>query len=224
LKKSHTDNAFKLLDFAALDMLFAVAEDSMDVSQMLCYPDKKFDYNKLIFSRYDDVCAQLTQRCDKVSEQCMEGTTLLKYNDTDVFLMHELMAIGRREAKLEKIVPFMYDKNGSFKHKLPNILENPLVFADLHDDVRSALNKHRQEASAAPGTKLEDHGQEASAPPSTKLEDHGQEASAAPKIKRQNAGVWGSSRDPKRASNDLDRLTARFRQTLSAIEITSIYR
>jgi hypothetical protein len=99
----------------------------------------------------------------------------------------------------------MYDKNGSFKHKLPNILENPLVFADLHDDVRSALNEHRQEASAAPGTKLEDHGQE---------------ASAASRIKRQNAGVWGSSRDPKsqRPSGDLDRLTARFRQTLSAIE------
>ena len=83
------------------------------------------------------------------------------------------------------------------------LLFSATVFADLHDDVRSALDKHRQEASAAPGTKLEDHGQE---------------AAGAAHIKGEKAGVWGSSRDPKRASGDLDRLTARFRQTLSAIE------
>jgi hypothetical protein len=180
LKKSHTDNAFKLLNFAALDMLFAVAENDMNVSRMLCYPNKvfdEFDYDKLIFSRYDDLCAHLTQRRGKVNDKPTEGTSLLKYNDMDVCLMHELMAIDRREVKLAEIVPFMYDKNGSFKHTLPNRLENPLVFADLHDDVHRALEVHGQEAAAAPATELEDPGQE----------------EAAPKIKRQNAGVWGSS-------------------------------
>ena len=219
LKKSHTDNAFKLLDFAALDMLFAVAENDMNVSQMLCYSKKEFfNYDKLIFSRYDEVCAQLTERCDEVNDQRTEGTSLLKYNDMDVCLMHELMAISGRNAKLVKTVPFMYDKNGSFKYKLPNQKkngaddeeeqENPLVFADLHNDVRSALREHGHEAAAAPATELEDHGQEAAAPateledhgqeaaaPATELEDHGQEA-AAPKIKRRNAGVWGRS-NPK---------------------------
>jgi hypothetical protein len=123
------------------------------------------------------VCAHLTQRRDKVNDKPTEGTSLLKYNDMDVCLMHELMAIGSREVKLAEIVPFMYDKNGSFKHTLPNRLQNPLVFADLHDDVRRALKVHGQEAAAAPATELEDPGQEA----------------AAPRIKRQNAGVWGSS-------------------------------
>ena len=155
----------------------------------------EFDYDKLIFSRYDDVCAHLTQRRDKVNDKPTEGTSLLKYNDMDVCLMHELMAIGRREVKLAEIVPFMYDKNGSFKQKLPNRLENPLVFADLHDDVRRALKVHGQEAAAAPATELEDHGQEAAAAPATELEDPGQEE-AAPTIKRRNAGVWGSS-NPK---------------------------
>ena len=74
-------------------------------------------------------------------------------------------------------MPFMYDKNGSFKHTLPDKEKNPLVFADLHDDVRRALKVHGQEAAAAPATELEDPGQE----------------EAAPRIKRQNAGVWGSS-------------------------------
>lgn len=202
LKKSHTDNAFKLLDFAALDMLFAVAENDMNVSRMLCYRNKvfnEFDYDKLIFSRYDDVCAHLTQRRDKVNDKPTEGTSLLKYNDMDVCLMHELMAIGIREVKLAEIVPFMYDKNGSFKHTLPNRLQNPLVFADLHDDVRRALKVHGQEAAAAPATELEDPGQEAAAAPPTELEDPGQEE-AAPKIKRRNAGVWGSSNKVGRAN------------------------
>lgn len=178
LKYSLTGNAFKLLDFAALDMLFAAAEDGMDVYQKLCYPDHEFDYDKLIFSRYDLVCAHLTERYDKVNGQVTEGSSLLKYNDTDVCLMHELMAIDKRPEKLAEIVPFMYDRNHSFKYKLPNRGENPLVFADLHNDVRRALKDPGQEAAAAPAAELEDLEQEA----------------AKRKLKRRsNAGVWGSS-------------------------------
>jgi len=173
------DDAFKLLDFAALDKLFAAAEDGMTVHQKLCYPDHEFDYDKLIFSRYDLVCAHLTERHDRVNDRfrVREGSSLLKYNDTDVCLMHELMAIDKRPKKLAEIVPFMYDENDSFKYKLPNREDNPLVFADLHNDVRRALEDPGQEAAAAPATELEDQEQEA----------------AKPQLKRQNAGVWGSS-------------------------------
>jgi len=183
LKKSHTGNAFKLLDFAALDMLFAAAEDGMNVYQKLCFSDQEFDHDKLIFSRYDLVCAHLTERCDRVNDRVTEGSSLLKYNDMDVCLMHELMAmaIDQRPEKLAEIVPFMYGRNHSFKYKLPNHVENPLVFADLHDDVRRALKERRQAAAAAPATELEDPGQEA----------------AKPQIKRRNAGVWGSSNPHK---------------------------
>jgi hypothetical protein len=108
-KDSQSADTFKTLNPKQLDQLFAVADNRTEAMDTLCFEEhERQKADKLIFSRYDELCYHLTRH------------SLLAYNDMDVCLMHQLMSIGKSEAALQKVVPFMFDSDGHLPHGYDN--------------------------------------------------------------------------------------------------------
>jgi hypothetical protein len=127
-KDSQSADTFKTLNPKQLDQLFAVADNRTEAMDTLCFDEhERQKADKLIFSRYDELCYHLTRH------------SLLAYNDMDVCLMHQLMSIGKSEAALQKVVPFMFDSDGHLKFYFPVSYSHPLVFASWHSDVRRSI-------------------------------------------------------------------------------------
>lgn len=134
-KDSQSEDTFKTLNPKHLDQLFAVADNRTEAMDTLCFEhDERQNTDKLIFSRYDELCYHLTRH------------TLLAYNDMDVCLMHQLMSIGKSGAALQKVVPFMYDREGQLKFHCPVSYAHPLVFASWHADVRRSILARKKRA------------------------------------------------------------------------------
>lgn len=118
--KAVLNHRFKAIEPKQLDELFVLADNRTTPSDMQYCADC-VEVDRLIFSRYDKMCAEHT------------GHSLLAYNDTDVSLMHRLLA-GSKESlqpmfeKFSELKSFMYDQDGELKFQAP-ANENSLFFA-----------------------------------------------------------------------------------------------
>lgn len=121
--KAVLNHRFKAIKPKQLDELFDLADNRTTGSDMQYCADC-VAVDRLIFSRYDKMCAERT------------GHSLLAYNDTDVSLMHRLLASGGAKESLQpmfekfsELQSFMYDQDKKLKFQDPANDENPLIFA-----------------------------------------------------------------------------------------------
>lgn len=121
--KAVLNHRFKAIEPKQLDELFDLADNRTTRSEMQYCADC-VDVDSLIFSRYDKMCAERT------------GHSLLAYNDTDVSLMHRLLASGEAKESLQpmfekfsELQSFMYGQDKKLKFQDPANDENPLIFA-----------------------------------------------------------------------------------------------